>query len=82
MQENQLLRIYIEQRADAYILDEAERLGIAGIHVRTEVKWGDESWVPYEVYLDCGKNVDPEGLLRSFLDTELGIPPERQHWDA
>ena len=80
-QEKQLLRVYIEQQSQAYILDEARLLGLTELQATVQVKWGDESWVPIEVYLNGAPTPEQKSRLSGFLDAELGIPVERQHWN-
>lgn len=80
-QQNRLVRSYIEQECAAYILDEAQVLGVAGGRVEVSAKWGDECWVPYEAYLDLEATGDQRNRLSVLLDVQLGIPAERQHWN-
>ncbi len=80
-QENRLLRVYIEERTAAYILDEAQKAGIEDPEVTVQVKWGDESWVPYEVFVRAELTEEQRRRLGSVLDAELGIPAARQHWN-
>ena len=79
-QENQLLRTYIEQKTAAYILDEAQSLGMPEPAVSVKVKWGDESWVPYEAAIRVNATAEQQYRLSAYLAAELGIPAERQHW--
>ena len=81
-QENHLLRVYIEQQSAAYILDEARRLGLTQLEVSVRTKWGDESWVPYEVNIVGEAPQDLRSRLAGYLFSDMGIPPERQHWDG
>lgn len=81
-QEKQLLRVYIQQQCQAYILDEARSLGLADLQAEVQVKWGDESWVPVEVTLEGNPTPEQKTRLSGFLDAELGIPAERQHWNG
>jgi len=80
-QENQLVRTYIQEQCRAYILDEAQLLGITDLSCTVKVKWRDESWVPYEVILYTGAPAEDRRRLEDYLDGELGIPEERQHWN-
>ena len=79
--EKQLLRTYIEQKCAAYILDEAAALGAELSSAAVRARWNGEYWVPREAYLNG--NVTPEQRVRlsGCLESELGIPPERQHWN-
>ena len=79
--EKQLLRPYIQEQCAAYILDEAQRLGITDLRCSVRVKWRDESWVPFEVTLHTAAPREARQRLGDYLDGELGIPPERQRWN-
>ena len=79
--ENALMRTYIQDRCRAYILDEAQRLGITDLRCSVRVKWRDESWVPFEVTLHTAAPREARQRLGDYLDGELGIPPERQRWN-
>lgn len=81
-QEKQLLRVYIQEQCQAYILDEARSLGLTQLQATVQVKWGDESWVPNEVTLTGELTPEQKARLSGFLDAELGIPAERQHWNG
>ncbi len=78
--EKQLLRPYIQEQCAAYILDEARRLGFPGIRASVQVKWRDESWVPYEAAVSGNATAEQRSRLSRWMDAELGIPTERQRW--
>jgi len=80
-QENQLLRTYIEQKSGAYILDEAEALGIEEMEVTVRTKWKEESWIPWEARLKGCFEAEQRARLAALIETELGIPGERQIWN-
>ncbi|MBQ3275432.1 MAG: hypothetical protein IJH47_00035 [Oscillospiraceae bacterium] len=79
--ENRLIRTFIQEQCRAYILDEAQLLGITDLSCTVRVKWRDESWVPYEVSLITDASAEERRRLGDYLDGELGIPEERQHWN-
>ena len=81
-QEKQLLRTYIEDRAAAYILDEAHRLGLSEITVSVRAEWSCGCWIPVEVRLsaECPESIR-QTLCRN-IESELGIPAERQLWNG
>lgn len=79
-QEKELLRTYIEEESSAYILDEAQLIGIPDGRAEVRAKWGDESWLPYEAYLTMRTTEEQKIRLSRYISAELGIPPERQHW--
>ena len=78
-QENRLLRVYIEQEINAYVLQETSLLEISDAKVTTRLKWRDESWIPYEVTVAAEMTDEQWKRLGAYLESELGIPPERQH---
>ena len=80
--ENELLRPFIEERCRAYILDEAKSLGLTGLDCAVHLKWRDESWVPYEITLKGNASDPQKKRLGERLDAALGVPKERQYWDA
>lgn len=78
----QLLRSYIEQQCAAYIVDEAQRIEIDGINVTVKTRWRDECWVPCEVIISGEAAEWKKEKIRAWLESELGIGPERQRWDG
>ena len=75
-----LLGSVIQQRTEAYILDQAAALGIRTAEAKVTLAAGEE--VPYpwsaEVWLE-GETAGREAL-GEILEGELGIPPRRQIW--
>ncbi len=71
-------RTYIQDRCQAYILAKAAEGGLDVDGVRLQARW-DESgcvWYPWSVEVDGDR--DPR--LAGLIESELGIPPERQSW--
>ena len=79
--EKELLRPYIEERTQTYILDEAQSLGIQELRCSVTVKWREGSWVPYEVELSGPVTGEQRRELGKRIDAELGVPAERQRWN-
>ena len=79
--ENALLRPYIQEQCAAYIVDEARRLGFPSVRASVQVKWRDESWMPYEAAVSGELTAQQRSMLSRWLEAELGIPAERQRWD-
>ena len=79
--ENELLRTYIEQKCGAYILDEADALGMEQTEATVRAKWRGESWIPWEAYIQSICSAEQRARLISIIDSELGIPVERQNWN-
>lgn len=73
-----LERTYIEEECAAYILSKATEKQVPADAVTVSARWDDELsvWYPW--------SVDIEGPysqgLSALMETELGIPPERQTW--
>lgn len=70
------LQALIAEETQAYIEDKATGLGLA-CSPRVTVEQ-DENGLPYpaEATLDCAR----DEALAAYLETELGIPRERQTW--
>lgn len=79
--EKQLLRVYIQEQTEAYILDEAERMGVSGLQVKVLARWKGESWVPQEASISGQISSQQQERLSDFLCAELGIPKDRQRWN-
>ena len=78
-----LNRTFIEQRCATYILDKAQSMDISLHRVNVTVKWGDEGfWYPHEVSIKADISEYERAKLRNSIETELGIPGERQYWSA
>ena len=81
--ENRLSRSIIEEETAAYIWDKAQAAGLAPEEVTVTVKWGDTScWYPYEVRLRVEAQPGARERLTEILESELGIPRQRQYWEA
>ena len=79
-QEKQLLRAYIQQQTEAYIVEKAQRLGVGPIKAEVLADWKGESWVPAEATIIGALSPEGKKALGEALCAELGIPEERQHW--
>ncbi len=73
-----LERLYIEESCAAYILDEAEKLGLEG-SVEVRARWMDNAFLPWEATLSFPESPARKSLAGSIA-SELGIPEERQYW--
>lgn len=69
-------RQVISQRLEAYILDKAEQLG-AQLTAKVTLDGQD---CPEAVTLEGTWSQTQQEQLRQLLETELGIPKERQQW--
>ena len=71
-------RTYIQDRYRAYILAKAAEAELAVDDVRLQARW-DESdcvWYPWSAAVDGAYSP----YLAALMESELGIPPERQSW--
>ena len=78
---NFLYKTIIEENTAAYILDKAEELGIS---CRAEVVFAyDNTGNPYpeEVRLFGNWTEEQREKFSDLLETELGIPPQRQYFE-
>lgn len=78
---DQLYKTIIEENTAAYILDKARALGIL---CRAEVTFAyDEKGNPYPdvVSLFGDWTEDQRGRLSTILESELGIPPQKQYFE-
>ncbi len=80
-QQNQLMRSYIEEQCAAYILDEAQILGIADGRVEVKAKWAGDSWIPCEATMTMPLTADQQRQLSNWMAAQLGITEERQYWN-
>ena len=80
-QNNLFYQTIIEQSAAAYIVDKAEELGI---FCRAEVTFSyDEDGVPcpWEVTAWGDWTDEARAALERLLEDDLGVPPQRQHYE-
>jgi hypothetical protein len=79
-EEKMMERTYIEQQCQAYILAKAaqEDSGVSSVSV--QARWDDQAlvWVPWQVTLDGAY----DGTLSRAIETQLGIPAQRQEWSG
>lgn len=76
-------RFIIESRLSEYILDKAEELGIKGVKASVLCEWSEEGlWYPVSVRLECGSSGKASERLEGYIESELGIPKERQIWST
>ena len=78
LRQDYLSRVYIEQECAAYILDEANSLGMDGT-AEVSVEWRDRCFVPVSAELTL-QGADGKERLSRWLEAELGIPAEKQVW--
>ena len=78
-----LNRLVIEQAYEAYILDKAKELNIELSGAEVEVQWSLEGfWMPWGVELSSGCGQEDRQKLSGILESDLGIPYERQRWNS
>lgn len=71
-------RTYIEERCEAYILAKAAEAELAVDGVSLSARWDEDGlvWYPWSVTVQAPYN----GGLAGLIESELGIPAERQDW--
>ena len=75
---NEETRFIIEEKCEAYILDKEEAQGLT---VEVTAKWSDDGyWYPYEVHLSGTAAEKNKSDITYMIESELGIPAERQIW--
>ncbi|MGI6013391.1 MAG: hypothetical protein ACOX7K_03790 [Oscillospiraceae bacterium] len=81
-QAESLYRGIIEEECAAYIWDKAERCGMVVTAVSVTAQWDDvtENWLPHTISIDVPSDTDT-AALSAAIETELGIPAERQEWN-
>ncbi len=78
-----LKRLVIEQEYEAYILDKAKELNIELGGAEVEVQWSLEGfWMPWGAELSSGCSPEERQRLSDILESDLGIPYERQRWNG
>lgn len=81
--EQKLDRLVIERECASYILNKAEELGIALASAEVDMRWDLEGlWVPYAAELSAECTQAQKDALGAFIQSELGIPYERQRWNG
>ena len=76
---NALLQELIIDSTKTYILDKAQALG-AQPTVEVETRFQDGYPVPWRVKLRGTLTAEQENALRQIIETDLGIPEDRQEW--
>lgn len=77
-----LSRTIIEDELAAYILDKAAALGLTLSSAQVSAKWSEDGfWYPYEASLAGAGAEETKKELAEIMESELGIPRDRQHWE-
>ena len=78
---SRLDRRVIEQECETYIEDKAAALGARVLSVRVTAVWSAEGcWLPEAVSVSGRWSEAARARLSGLMETELGIPAERQEW--
>lgn len=73
-----MMKILIERRSAAYILDKAARIGL-DCQVRVECRAAQGGiWLPQSVYITGRMDAGQQAQLTAVIRDELGIAPEYQ----
>ena len=79
--EKRLSRPVIEQQYETYIMDKAADMGLNIQEAEVGVQWSSEGfWVPYSADIKYSGSREICSRLASAVESELGIPEERQSW--
>lgn len=77
-----LSRTIIEDACAAYILDKAAEQNVALSAVKVRAVWSEDGfWYPYEATLTGPDAADGSGKLPGIIESDLGIPRDRQYWE-
>ncbi|MDD6189759.1 MAG: hypothetical protein PUB32_09340 [Clostridiales bacterium] len=78
------IKAVIEDSCEAYILDKAAELGIMDATAAVSAKITDGGNYPYPYSVELGGEAEGEQKKRlsSYIEGELGVPAERQHWSG
>lgn len=72
---------YFIQNCERYIRSHAEELGLHVKNIRLSVvRKGEESWAPFSVSMMITGSTEGMEELFQLIQTDLGIPAERQDW--
>lgn len=78
-----LSRGIIEREFEEYILDKASEIGVFLQSADVTVEWGtDGYWYPCEVTLEGEITTGDRNRLSAVIESELGIPTDRQNWSG
>jgi len=76
-----LNRLYIQEQCAAYILDKADKMGIALTKVNVLAQWADEGyWYPVSADIACRCTQNEINTLSGIIESELGISKDSQNW--
>lgn len=80
---DRLNRLVIQEGYETYIRDKAEKLGAGSVDITVGLQWSTEGlWVPYRLEGSCTADESTIKQLSGLIETELGIPMDRQCWNG
>jgi hypothetical protein len=80
-EKDNLSRTIIEDECAAYILDKAETLNLTVNSAEVSAAWSSEGyWYPYKAKLNITGTDAGREKLTDAIESELGIPRDRQNW--
>lgn len=76
----EILEQIISQQCQAYILDEAEQLGV---EIAIQVEMNQSGQYPYPVSIEVSGTISEEKreYLSGMIERDLGIPADKQKWE-
>lgn len=80
---DRLLRLIIEEESQAYILDKGADIGIENFDVKISAEWSEDGyWYPAHAEIASDADTAAKERLMRIMESELGIPPEKQSWST
>jgi hypothetical protein len=84
-EKERITALIIERECAAYIVDKSVALGVTGLEAAVSVEWSrDGAWYPTEARLSANPVPDDarRSRLNGYIESELGISPERIIWSG
>lgn len=78
---NEEMKVIIEEKCEAYIVDKAAQKGLA-CTARVSCRLEGELWVPEEVWIQGGLSAEEKQWLRECIQEDLGVSPDRQIYEG
>ena len=81
--EETLRRMATEEACRQYIENKAKAFGLMSVEAAVRVRMNGEGiWMPDSVMIRAQTNAEAKERLSALIQSELGIPKERQEWLA
>ena len=80
-QVNEGMKVIIEEKCEAYIVDKAAQMGLT-CTAQVSCRMEGELWVPEEVKIQGALSTEDRERLGSCIQEDLGIPSHRQIYEG